>query len=107
MYIFLNVFSCILDIIYIVCVCIYIYIHIINVHSTVHTHILCKQKLLFWMRLIEINRLTALIYVHNVNINILGYFQGKKQLQNTSITNTIKKQKTYKSNITQVCYIKL
>ncbi len=29
------------------------------------------------MRLIEINRLTALIYVHNVNINILGYFQGK------------------------------
>ncbi len=77
------------------CVFIYIYIYIINVHSTVHTHILCKQKLLFWMRLIEINRSTALIYVHIllgvylyryyillfffivVNINILGYFQGK------------------------------
>ncbi len=30
---------------------------------TVHTHILCNQKLLFWMRLIEINHLTALIYL--------------------------------------------
>ncbi len=38
-----------------------IYIHIII--YTEHTHILCKQKLLFWMRLIEINRLTAL-YTH-------------------------------------------
>jgi len=27
----------------------------------VHPHILCKHKLLFWMRLIAINRLTALI----------------------------------------------
>jgi len=26
----------------------------------VHPHILCKHKLLFWMRLITINRLTAL-----------------------------------------------
>jgi len=26
----------------------------------VHPHILCKHKLLFWMRLIAINRLTAL-----------------------------------------------
>ncbi len=34
------------------CVCIYIY--------TVHTHILIKQNLLFWMGLITINRLTAL-----------------------------------------------
>jgi len=25
-----------------------------------HQHILCKHKLLFWMRLIPINRLTAL-----------------------------------------------
>ncbi len=39
-----------------VCVCIYIYI--INKHST---HILCKQKLLFWIQLIAINHLTALL----------------------------------------------
>ncbi len=30
---------------------------------TVHTHILCKQILLFWMRLIVINHLTALVCV--------------------------------------------
>jgi len=30
------------------CVCIYIY----KILYTVHPHILCKQKLLFWMRLI-------------------------------------------------------
>jgi len=30
----------------------------------VHPHILCKHKLLFWMRLITINRLTALIYIY-------------------------------------------
>ncbi len=29
----------------------------------VHTHILCKQKLLFWMWLIAINRLTALLFL--------------------------------------------
>ncbi len=38
-----------------------IYIYIINIDSALHTHILCKQKLLFWMRLITINHLTALI----------------------------------------------
>jgi len=27
----------------------------------VHPHILCKHKLLFWMRLCAINRLTALL----------------------------------------------
>jgi len=27
----------------------------------VHPHILCEHKLLFWMRLIVINRLTALV----------------------------------------------
>ncbi len=37
------------------CIGVYLYIH--NIHST---HRLCKQKLLFWMRLIAINRLTAL-----------------------------------------------
>ncbi len=32
--------------------CVYLYIqYIINIHST-HIHILCEQKLLFWMRLI-------------------------------------------------------
>ncbi len=36
-----------------------------NIHSThTHTHILCKQKLLFWMRLIAINYLTELIWTH-------------------------------------------
>ncbi len=34
----------------------YLYIHMINIHST---HTLCKQKLLFWMWLIMINRLTV------------------------------------------------
>ncbi len=38
-YIYMRVCVC-------VCVCIY---KIINIHST---HIFCKQKLLFWMRLI-------------------------------------------------------
>ncbi len=33
---------------------------------TVHTHILCKQKLLFWMRLIAINRLTALDFSYSL-----------------------------------------
>ncbi len=37
-----------------------LYIYIINVHS--NTHILSKQKLLFWMRLVTINRLTALVH---------------------------------------------
>ncbi len=37
--------------------CLYLYIH--NKY-TVHINILCKQKLLFWMQLIAINRLTAL-----------------------------------------------
>jgi len=31
----------------------------------VHPHILCKHKLLFWMQLIAINRLTALIYIYS------------------------------------------
>ncbi len=50
-YIQVNIFK-----IHTVCVCIYIYI--INKHST---HILCKQKLLFWIQLIAINHLTALL----------------------------------------------
>ncbi len=37
---------------------IYIYIYIYNKQ---YTHLLCKEKLLFWMRLIVINRLKALI----------------------------------------------
>ncbi len=56
MYIHVNIFK-----IYTECVCIYIYI--LNKHST-HTYIM-QQKLLFWMRLISINRLTALnIYMY-------------------------------------------
>jgi len=30
----------------------------------VHPYLLCKHKLLFWMRLITVNRLTALVTVH-------------------------------------------
>jgi len=41
-------------------VCIYIYTKELY---TVHPQTLCKHKLLFWMRLIAINRLTALIYL--------------------------------------------
>ncbi len=37
-----------------VCIYIYIYIYIYNIH-------ICERKLLFWMRLIKINHLTALI----------------------------------------------
>ncbi len=37
-----------------------IYIYTLQIY-TLHTHILHKQKLLFWMRLIAINCLTALI----------------------------------------------
>jgi len=33
----------------------------------VHTHILCKHKLLFWMRFIAINRLTVLIINDSLN----------------------------------------
>ncbi len=40
--------------------CVYLYID----NKYIHIHILCKQKLLFWMRLIVINRLTALIRIH-------------------------------------------
>ncbi len=58
---------------YMLYVCLYIYI--INIHST-HIHILCKQKLLFWMRLIVINRLTAqiLIFFLKTIFNILSNF---------------------------------
>ncbi len=41
--------------------CLYLYIH--NKY-TQYTHILCKQKLLFWMRLITINHLTAQIHIY-------------------------------------------
>ncbi len=48
------------------CMCVALYIHKIY---TVHTHILCKLKLLFWMRLIAINLLTADKIHNNVIIN--------------------------------------
>ncbi len=57
MYMHVNIFK-----IYTVCVCIYIYIN-------THIHIVCKQKKIFWMRLIAINHLTALII--NINYRIL------------------------------------
>jgi len=43
-------------------VCVFIYIYTKQLY-TVHPHILCKQKLLFWKQLIAINRLTALKYI--------------------------------------------
>ncbi len=46
----------------------YLYMH--NKYTQYNIHILCKQKLLFWMRLISINHLTALLYTHYKN-NIL------------------------------------
>jgi len=33
----------------------------------VHPHILCKHKLLFWLRLIAINHLTALVTIDRVS----------------------------------------
>ncbi len=59
--------------------CVYLYLH--NKY-TQYTHILCKQKLLFWMRLIANNRLTALILIYikkflftekNIHFNIYIY----------------------------------
>ncbi len=47
--------------------CLYLYIH--NKY-TQHTHILCKQKCLFWMRLITINHLTALTYNTHTHLHI-------------------------------------
>ncbi len=42
--------------------CVYLYIH--NKYTqSVHIHISCNQKLLFWMRLIMINHLTVLIKI--------------------------------------------
>jgi len=45
----------------------------------VHAHILCKHKLLFWMRLIAINRLTALdcslISLYSPSFIVLKYVQ--------------------------------
>ncbi len=49
MYVHVNIFKYIL----------YVYVLIHTVHIRV-----VKQKLLFWMRLIMINRLTALIYIY-------------------------------------------
>ncbi len=59
-YIHVNIFK-----MYIACVCIFIYI--INIHSD-STHIYYVNKLLFWMRLIAIHRLTALIIIHFFSI---------------------------------------
>ncbi len=45
--------------------CVYLYIHNKYTQYThIYIYILCKQKLLFWMRLIAINRLTALIIIN-------------------------------------------
>ncbi len=48
------------------CMCVCLYIH--NKY-TQYTHMFCKQKLIFWMRLIMINHLTALIHFY-ISIDI-------------------------------------
>ncbi len=62
-------------------VCIYIYI--INMHST---HTLCKQKLLFWMWLITINRLTALIRIRLKIMSPESFIHCKKSAENVVVT---------------------
>ncbi len=47
-------------------VCVYLYIKNKYTHYT-----LCKQNILFWMRLIAINHLTALIII-SVSISIIN-----------------------------------
>ncbi len=51
-------------------VCAFIY----RLHNTYtqYTHILCKQTLLFWMRLIVINHLTALTEIQGTTV--LNYY---------------------------------
>ncbi len=61
--------------IYICILFIYIYIY------TVHTDILCKLKSLFWMRLIKINCLTALVFYYVlltffINLYIALFYSG-------------------------------
>ncbi len=58
------------------CVC-FIYIIIYTVHTPI-----CTQKHLFWMRLIAINRLTALVYRY---IFFIVYRFGYKMLSQTNI----------------------
>ncbi len=43
--------------------CMYVSLYIHNKYKQ-YTHALCKQTLLFWMRLITINHLKALNYIH-------------------------------------------
>ncbi len=49
-------------------------LYIINIHNT-HTHILCRQKLSFWMRLIVIIHFTALFHIntHTYSIYFVQY----------------------------------
>ncbi len=44
---------------------VFVFIYIHNKY-TQYTHVLCKQKLLLWMQLIAINRLTALIILYYI-----------------------------------------
>ncbi len=56
---------------YIQNVCVFIYIH--NKY-TQYTHILCKQKRLFWMQLIVINHLAALAnIIFLISIFLVNY----------------------------------
>ncbi len=56
-----------------------VYIHRTHTHTQNFTYILCKESVLFWMRLNAINHLTALIiimYIYNVlqSLNVIYNF---------------------------------
>jgi len=48
----------------------HMYLYIQN-NYTQHTHIVCKHKLLFWMRLIAINLCTALIVIRGLGSEVI------------------------------------
>ncbi len=49
------------------CMCLYLYIH------NKYTHILCKQKLLFWMRFIVWQHYYKLIIILCLNVSTINY----------------------------------
>ncbi len=70
MYIHVNIFK-----IYTVYVCVFMYLYIHNKYTQC-TLIYYVNKLLFWMRLITINRLTALFFLFSFYISVYFYFSS-------------------------------
>ncbi len=57
---------------------------------TQYTHTLCKQKLLFWMQLIAINRLTALIEINLIFImDFLRFGESRSGVKLAGVSKTI------------------